>query len=188
LEAERPISSAVDSEEQMQIIKSFGFLTLKPIVVAVNIDERQLGERLNLADIDSCAEAVICISAKIEYELSQLDENSREEFLKDLGIKDSAVSKFVNSCYSALGLISFLTVGPNELRAWPIKKGTTALEAAGKIHTDIQRGFIKAETFNFSDIRELGSEKQIRQAGRMRLEGKNYIVGDGDIINFKFNV
>ena len=108
--------------------------------------------------------------------------------MDDLGISESAKSKFVNSCYSALGLISFLTVVSGELRAWPIKKGTVALDAAGKVHTDIKRGFIRAETMAVADLKELGSEKAVKAAGKSRLEGKEYIVQDGDIINFRFNV
>ena len=94
----------------------------------------------------------------------------------------------MNSCYSALGLISFLTVGPDEVRAWPLQKGTIALEAAGKIHSDIKRGFIRAETFSYKDIKEIGSEKELKAAGKIRLEGKEYVVQDGDVLNFRFNV
>lgn len=108
--------------------------------------------------------------------------------MADLGIAESAASKFVQSCYSALGLISFLTIGSDELRAWPIMKGTVALDAAGKVHTDIKRGFIRAETFSYDALRELGNEKALKAAGKIRLEGKEYVVQDGDIINFRFNV
>ena len=108
--------------------------------------------------------------------------------MEDLGIHESAASKFINSCYSALGLISFLTIGSDELRAWPIRKGTIAVEAAGKVHSDIQRGFIRAETFAYDDLKEYGDEKALKAAGKIRLEGKDYVVKDGDIINFRFNV
>jgi ribosome-binding ATPase YchF (GTP1/OBG family) len=124
----------------------------------------------------------------LEYELSQLDAESRAEFMADLGISEPAANRFIRSCYSALGLISFLTVASNELRAWPIKKGTVAADAAGKIHTDLKRGFIRAETFSFEHLKEFGSEKALKAAGKIRLEGKDYIVQDGDIINFRFNV
>ena len=107
--------------------------------------------------------------------------------MADLGITESAANKFVKSCYSALGLISFLTVVSGELRAWPIHKGTSALDAAGKVHTDIKRGFIRAETFGFDDLKELGSEKALKAAGKIRLEGKEYIVQDGDLIKFRFS-
>jgi ribosome-binding ATPase YchF (GTP1/OBG family) len=107
--------------------------------------------------------------------------------MEDFNLSESAASKFVHCCYSALNLISFLTLG-NELRAWPIKKGTIAVDAAGKVHTDIKRGFIRAETFHFDEIKEYGSEKALKAAGKIRLEGKDYLVQDGDVINFRFNV
>ena len=108
--------------------------------------------------------------------------------MADLGMTEPAAAKFVRACYSALGLISFLTVGADEVRAWPIKQGTIALDAAGKVHSDIRRGFIKAETFGYNDIKEFSSEKALKAAGKIRLEGKEYVVRDGDIIDFKFNV
>ena len=170
------------------MIKSLGFLTLKPIAVAVNIGEDQLGKKFDFSDVIDSTVPVITICAKLEYELAQLDADSRDEFMADMGITESATSKFVNSCYSALGLISFLTVVSGELRAWPIKQGTVALDAASKVHTDIKRGFIRAETFSFDDFKELGDEKALKAAGKIRLEGKEYVVQDGDVIRFRFNV
>ncbi len=188
IESEKPISSAVETEAELEMIKSLGFLTLKPMAVAVNSGEEQLEQRFDFAEVLNDDVPVITICAKLEYELAQLDADSRDEFMADLGITESAVSKFVNGCYSALGLISFLTVVSDELRAWPIKQGTTALDAAGKVHTDIKRGFIRAETFGFDDLKELGDEKAVKAVGKIRLEGKEYVVRDGDIINFRFNV
>jgi GTP-binding protein YchF len=188
IESEKPISSVIETEAEHEIIKSLGFLTLKPVVVAVNVGEDQLGKKFDFADVVDSSVPVITICAKLEYELAQLDAASRREFMADLGIAESAAGKFANSCYSAMGLISFLTVVSDELRAWPIKQGTVALDAAGKVHTDIKRGFIRAETFGFDELKELGSEKALKAAGRIRLEGKDYIVRDGDIINFRFNV
>ena len=188
IESEKPISSVIETQDELEMIKSLGFLTLRPIVVAINIGEDQLDKKFDFANQLGDSAAVITICAKLEHELSQLDAESRAEFMADLGITESAASKFVQSCYSALGLISFLTVVSDELRAWPIKDGTTALDAAGKVHTDIKRGFIRAETFSFTELRELGSEKALKAAGKIRLEGKEYIVQDGDIINFRFNV
>lgn len=188
IEAEKPISSAVETEAEREMIKSLGFLTLKQIVVAVNVGEDQLNTNLDFADATAAAAAVTTICAKLEYELSQLDAGSRAEFMAELGIAQSAASKFVNACYSAFGLISFLTVVSGELRAWPVKRGIVALDAAGKVHTDIKRGFIKAETMAFDDLERLGSEKAVKAAGKTRLEGKDYVVQDGDIINFRFNV
>ncbi len=188
IEAEKPISSAIENEAEHAIIKSLGFLTLRPVVVAVNVGEDQLDEKFDLSDRLENGTPVITICAKLEQELSQLDDESRAEFMADMGITESAASKFVASCYSALGLISFLTIGSDELRAWPIKKGTVALDAAGKVHSDIKRGFIRAETFSFDELKEYGDEKALKAAGKIRLEGKDYVVQDGDIINFRFNV
>jgi hypothetical protein len=186
IEAEKPISSAIQTEAEREMIKSLGFLTLKPMVVAVNVGEDQLDEKFDFAGKDTTEGITIC--AKLEYELTQLDAKSRKEFMADLGITESAVGKFVKSCYNAMGLISFLTVVSDELRAWPIKQGSTALDAAGKVHSDIKRGFIRAETFAFDELKQHGNEKALKAAGKIRLEGKDYIVQDGDIINFRFNV
>ncbi len=188
IESEKPISSVIENDAELEMVKSLGFLTLKPMVAAVNVGEDHINETFSFPNIIPEHTGVITISAGIERELAQLDPESRREFAKDLGITESAVSKFVNSCYSALGLISFLTVVSGELRAWPIRQGTTALDAAGKVHTDIKRGFIKAETIAFDNLKELGSEKAVKAAGKIRLEGKDYVVGDGDVINFRFNV
>jgi GTP-binding protein YchF len=188
IEAEEPISSAIESKAEEEMIKSLGFLTLKPMVVTVNVGEDELGAEFDFSGELGESAPVVGICAKLEYELGQLDAESRAEFMADLGISESAKSKFVNSCYSALGLISFLTVVSGELRAWPIRDGTMALDAAGKVHTDIKRGFIRAETMAFGDLKKLGSEKAVKAAGKSRLEGKEYIVQDGDIINFRFNV
>jgi GTP-binding protein YchF len=197
IESEKPISSAIETEDEREMIKSLGFLTLKPIAVAVNIGEDQLGKKFDFGDVVDDSVPVVTICAKLEYELSQLDADSRGEFMADMGITESATSKFVNGCYSALGLISFLTVVSGELfltvvsgelRAWPIKQGTVALDAAEKVHTDIKRGFIRAETFSFDDFKEFGDEKALKAAGKIRLEGKEYVVQDGDVIRFRFNV
>ena len=169
------------------MIKSLGFLTLKPMVVAVNVGEGHLQDKVDLGQ-DNADVPVVQVCAKLGYELSQLDQDSRADCMAEMSISESTVSKFVRSCYKALGLISFLTAAPNEARAWPVKKGTTAIEAAGKIHTDLQRGFIRAETMSLDDLKELGSEKAVKAAGKARLEGKDYVVQDGDVILFRFNV
>ena len=188
IESEKPISSAIENEAELDMIKSFGFLTLKPIAVAVNVGENNIDEKFDFSDRLDSSVPITTICAKLEYELAQLDAQSRAEFMDDLGITKSAAGKFCNSCYTALGLISFLTVASNEVRAWPIKKDTIAVEAAGKVHTDIKRGFIRAETFSFDEFKEYGSEKALKAAGKIRLEGKEYVVQDGDIIVFRFNV
>ena len=188
IESEKPISSAIESDAEHEMIKSLGFLTLKPMTVAVNVGEDQLEKEFDFSGEIESSVPVISICAKLEHELAQLDDESRAEFMADLGITESAASKFVQSCYSALGLISFLTIASDELRAWPIKQGTIAHDAAGKVHTDMKRGFIRAETFAFDDLKEVGSEKALKAAGKIRLEGKEYIVKDGDVIDFRFNV
>ena len=187
LESEKPISELIKNDTELDLIKSLGFLTLKPMMVVVNVGEDQIGETI---DLGTAAEdlQVVSMSAEIEAEIAQLDEESRGEFMEDMGLTEPASNKFVESCYATLGLISFLTVGKDEVRAWPIRKGTTALDAAGKIHSDIKRGFIRAETMSYEDLKELGDEKQVKAAGKSRLEGKAYEVQDGDIINFRFNV
>jgi GTP-binding protein YchF len=187
IEAEKPISGAIKTKEELHIIKSLGFLTLKPMVVAVNVAEGQLEKKFDFANLEKDV-PVINVCAKLDFELSQLDAQSRKDFMTELGITEPAAAKFVKACYAALGLISFLTIGSDEVRAWLIKQGTVALDAAGKVHSDIKRGFIKAEIFSYEDIKELGSEKALKAAGKIRLEGKEYIVRDGDIIDFKFNV
>jgi ribosome-binding ATPase len=188
LEEEKPAALAIESEQEVELIRSLGLLTLKPIMVVVNIGENSLQEKFDFSGVVDQSVPVVTLCAKLEQELAQLDEASKAEFMKDLGIVESAASKFVNSCYSAMGLISFLTVGEDEVRAWPIRLGISALDAAGKVHSDIKRGFIRAETIAYKDMRELGDEKAVKAAGKMRLEGKTYIVQDGDIINYRFNV
>ena len=187
LENEKPISDIISDEHELELVKSLGFLTQKPFMVVVNVGEDKIGEEFDLGDAAAGLE-VVTLSAAVESEIAQLDEESKKEFMEDMGIDVPAASKFVRSCYSTLGLISFLTVGKDECRAWPIRKGTSALDAAGKIHSDIKRGFIRAETMSYADLKELGGEKEVKAAGKARLEGKAYIVEDGDIMNFRFNV
>ncbi len=186
IESEKSIRSVIESEEELELIRSLGFLTLKPMIIVVNLGEEQLAGELNL-DVNGTV-PVVAVCARLERELSQLDAQSRAEFMADLGLAQRAIDKFVGSCYSALGLISFLTIGSDEVRAWPIKRDTIALEAAGKVHTDMKRGFIRAQTMAFAELKEYGSEKELKAAGKVRLEGKEYVVQDGDVIKFRFNV
>jgi len=190
IEAEKPISSVIQNTEgpEMEIVRTLNFLTLKPMMVVVNVGEDQLDKTVTLGAAAAEHTEVVSLCAELESELAKLDTESRVEFMKDMGLTEPAAWKFVQSCYRALGLISFLTAGKDECRAWPIAKGTTALDAAGKIHSDIKRGFIRAETMAYADLKTLGDEKAVKAAGKMRLEGKTYIVQDGDIINFRFNV
>lgn len=186
IENEKPISSVIENDLQMDLVRPLNFLTLKPILIVINAGEDRLNEPIPLKNVEGMQ--VIQLSAAIESELAQLDPESRAEFMKDMGLQEPASKKFIQSCYSSLGLISFLTAGKDEVRAWPIEKGTSALDAAGKIHSDIKRGFIRAETMAYADLQELKDEKIVKAAGKMRLEGKTYIVQDGDIISFRFNI
>jgi len=188
IESEKPISSVIENDLQLDLIRSLNFLTLKPMMIVVNVGEDQLTERIDLGGGIDIQTEVVQLCASLESELAQLDTDSRVEFMADMGLTEPASKKFVQCCYSTLGYISFLTAGSDEVRAWPIQKGLTAVEAAGKIHSDIQRGFIRAETMAYDDLKELGDEKAVKAAGKARLEGKSYVVQDGDIINFRFNV
>jgi ribosome-binding ATPase YchF (GTP1/OBG family) len=130
----------------------------------------------------------LALAAKVEMEIAQLDENDRPAFLKDIGIKESARDRFIRASYQLLDLISFFTTGEDEVRAWTISQGTSARKAAGKIHSDIERGFIRAEVIGYQDFVFLGSEAKCKEAGKLRLEGKDYVVQDGDIIHFRFAI
>ncbi|MEN6387153.1 MAG: DUF933 domain-containing protein [Phycisphaerales bacterium] len=188
IENEKPLKTAIQSAEEIELVKPLGFLTLKPMVIVFNTAENEPSKQFDTKGAIDASIPVISVCASIEYEISQLDEDSKKDFMKDLGLTESAASKLVKSCYSALGLINFFTVGPDETRAWPILAGTTALDAAGKIHSDIKRGFIRAETISYADLKQYGDEKAVKAAGKFRLEGKTYVVQDGDIMNFRFNV
>jgi len=187
LESEKPALEAELSEQEEKAIRSFQFLTLKPHFSLLNISETEISSDRSAgmaARIPGC----MPMCANIEMDIRNLDEEDREVFLLDLGIKELSLNAFIRKAYETLGLISFFTVGKDEVRAWTIKNGTSAVDAAGKIHSDLQRGFIRAETFSYNDIKELGSEKEVKNTGRFRLEGKDYIVKDGDIISIKFSV
>lgn len=185
LEEEQPISSAVQSEAEDKLIRSFAFLSQKPMLVVLNVSEDDAGEPgpEELAGLQ-CVQ----LSARIEEEIAQLDEAERQEFMSDLGLETSARDRLIRACYRSLQLISFLTVGEDECRAWTVPAGTTAVEAAEEIHSDIARGFIRAETVSYEDLRRAGEMKTARSQGTIRLEGKAYQVQDGDVINFRFNV
>ncbi len=171
------------SEDDEKIIRGFGFLTLKPSIVVLNLEEGS-----NMEFTSPYGEEVIKIYGKTEEEIAQLDEEDREEFLKDAGIDEPAIDKMIRSVFSSLGLILFFTVGKDEVRGWPIKRGTIAVNAAGEIHSDIQRGFIKAQVIHYDTFMKYKNMKDARDNGELRLEGKEYVVKDGDIIEFRFNV
>jgi GTP-binding protein YchF len=196
LEKEIPARNIDLSSEEIKIIKSLGLLTFKPVIYLANLSENNIGkdisETQSLLDLKQFSEKdnseMITVSAKIENELSQLNAEDREMFMSELGINQSGLEQLIRISYRLLGLISFLTAGTDEVRAWTIKKGTNAPAAAGKVHSDIERGFIRAETIPYDAFIEAGSFVKAKEKGLMRSEGKAYIVNDGDIIDFRFNV
>ena len=185
LEAEKPMAQAVSGPAEEKLLRSFQFLSLKPTLVVVNCAENALAAP---APASAGGRSVIRLSARIEQELAQLDPAEREAFLADLGIASPARDRLVRACYQQLNLVSFLTAGEDECRAWTIPSGTTAVVAAEEIHSDIARGFIRAETVAFADLQAAGDMKAAKAHGKIRLEGKAYPVADGDVINFRFNV
>ncbi len=195
LEEGRPARSVELTKEEQAIAKSFFLISTKPTIYAANVDEETLMDSTNNAHVNAVCEhaaaenaEVVLICAKLEAELVALEEAERAEFLADLGVTSSGVDKLIKSAYKMLGLMSFLTAGEKEVRAWTIPIGTKAPQAAGEIHTDIERGFIRAEIISFEDLVNSGSRKAAAEKGLARLEGKEYIMQNGDVVDFRFNV
>lgn len=186
LESEQPVTTAIESEEEHKALSSYAFLTELPLAVVINVSEDQAAAP-PLFTYEH-AKATIALCAETEEQIAQLEPADRKAFLDDLGVKEPARDRLIHVCYDAVGLISFLTCGEDEVRAWSVRKGSDAVEAAGKIHTDLARGFIRAETVAFADLEAAGDMKNAKAAGKVRLEGKHYIVQDGDILNIKYNV
>ncbi len=181
------------NKEEKAFIKNYSFLTMKPMLYVANVSEDEIASGNSYVEkVKECAKKdqakVIMISAKIEEELSALDEEDRKMFLDDLGVKESGLDKLVKEAYDLLGLATFFTAGEKECRAWTYKKGMKAPECAGVIHTDFERGFIKAETYSYEDLMRYGTPLKVKEAGHVRMEGKEYVVEDGDIMLFRFNV
>lgn len=195
LEEGRPARAVELSKEEQLILKQFFLLTSKPTIYASNVDEETLlspDENPHVKTVKEQAAQenaeVVVICAKLEAELVALEEAERKEFLADLGVTSSGVDKLIKSAYKMLGLMSYLTAGEKEVRAWTIPMGTKAPQAASVIHSDIERGFIRAEIVSYDDLISAGSEKEAKEKGLTRLEGKDYIMQEGDIVNFRFNV
>jgi len=191
LESEQALGSLPLSPDEENLISGFGFLSRKPLLALFNTADEKAGQPLPPAYGEELKRRTIqglALAGKVEMEIAQLNEADREVFLKEIGIEEPARARFIRASYRLLDLISFLTTGKDEVRAWTIKRGTTAKKAAGKIHSDIERGFIRAEVVPYQDFMGLGSEAKCREAGKLRLEGKDYLVQDGDIIHFRFNV
>tara|TARA_A200000113_G_scaffold109693_1_gene98464 strand:+ start:352 stop:1449 length:1098 start_codon:yes stop_codon:yes gene_type:complete len=188
-----PLRLAILSDEEMARIKTFNLLTSKPVLYACNVNEDDASDGNNFtknifdkAKTEKC-DAII-ISGSIESEIAMLEETEKKEFLKDLKLKESGLNRLIRTGFSLLDLITFFTVGPKETRAWTIKNNSSAPEAAGIIHTDFQKGFIRAETISYDDYINFKSEQAAKDAGRMRVEGSDYIVKDGDVFHFRFNI
>jgi GTP-binding protein YchF len=193
LENERPLRELAIDAAEARFIANYQFLTAKPILIVVNISEDQLPQAVAMeAEINKqyggakCR--VITLCGKLEMELAQLEESAAQEFRTEYGLNESGLERTIKMSYELSDLITFFTVASNEVRAWSIKKGTTALKAAGKIHTDMEKGFIRAEGISFDDLVQSGSIAEARKKGLLRLEGKDYVVRDGDVITFLFNV
>ena len=193
LESNIPVRKLGLDEEEKKLISSFNLITLKPIIYALNVEDNDINTGNNYTKLvedyakkEGSETAIIC--AKLESELSELDEEEKKLFLDDLGIKESGVERLINKTYDLLGLATFFTVGKDEVRAWTFKKGSKAPECAGIIHSDFEKGFIKAEVMSYSDLVSAGSELKVRELGKARIEGKEYIMQDGDICHFRFNV
>lgn len=195
LENEKPARYLDYDDNELKILKNFNLITAKPVLYAANVTEDYISDPdsnkyveivKNYAAKDGSEVIVVC--GKIEEEISTLDETEKKEFLQALGLEESGLDKLIRASYNLLGLISFFTTGPMESKAWTIRKGTKAPQAAGKIHSDIERGFIRAEVTAYNDVLECGSMGAAKEKGLMRLEGKDYVMQDGDVVLFRFNV
>jgi GTP-binding protein YchF len=196
LEAETPLRDVVPQLEldDAKNLRGFGLLTAKPLLILLNLSESQLGDRGDAFVTEARSRfarngvAIDALAGQIEAEIAQLDEADAAAFLADLGIAESSRDRVIRLSFELLGLIPFFTVGPDECRAWTIRRGETAVEAAGAIHSDIQRGFIRAEVVSYDDLISAGSMAETKKHGTFRREGRTYVVQDGDVINFLFNV
>lgn len=196
LEAETPIREILPALEfeDVKSLRGFGFLTAKPLLILLNLGEEQLGvigvqlTQAAQARFERPGVSVDALAGKIEMEIGRLDEPDAQEFMADLGIAESSLGRVIRRSFELLGLMPFFTVGPDECRAWTIRHGASAVEAAGEIHSDIQRGFIRAEVVSYDDLISAGGMAEVKKQGNFRREGKEYTVRDGDVINFLFNV
>ena len=190
----RPLRQVEYTDDERKLLKSYSFLTLKPIIYLANIKEDELGNEDNnyVKQVKKYAEKenakVVSLCAKVEEELSELSPEDKKEMLEGLGLDGSGLDKLITATYDILGLATYFTVGKDEVRAWTFKQGMNAKQCAGIIHTDFEKGFIRAEVISYDDLIECGSELKVKEAGKARLEGKEYLMQDGDICHFRFNV
>lgn len=194
LENEKPARSIELTEDEKMIVRDLHLLTMKPILYVANVSEEEVNSENNpyvekvieYAKLEGSE--VITISAKVESEIAELDGEDKQLFLEELGLEESGLNRLIRAAYKLLGLITYFTAGVQEVRAWTIKRGTKAPQAAGVIHTDFERGFIRAEVTSYDDLVKEGSMNQAKEKGLLRLEGKDYVVQDGDVMHFRFNV
>jgi hypothetical protein len=193
LDGEIPLREVELSAEEMKLVRGYGFLSQKPLLLILNTGEEQIKMKdeleAELSEFQRRKKIHVCsVCGKLEMELSQLEEEDKKAFLDDLGIKEPAVNRVIKSSYKLLDLISFFTANENEVKAWTIPSGTKAIKAAGTVHSDMERGFIKAEVIGFDQLQEFGSIHKAKEKGVVKLEGKDYVVQDGDVIFFRFHV
>jgi GTP-binding protein YchF len=191
LEAERPLRQLELSEEELRATSGYRFLSRTPLLLVLNVAEDRVAEAPP-AELAAAARTrglgLIVLSAQVEMEIAQLPADEQAEFCESIGLQEPARNRFIRAAFELLDLISMMTVGEDECRAWPIRRGSLAPKAAGKIHSDIERGFIRVEVTHWKDLVELGSEAKCREAGKLAIQGKDYVVRDGDICHFRFNV
>jgi len=191
LEAEQPVRALELSDAEEKLISGYAFLTAKPLLLVLNVPEDDVSVAAPEALAEAAAErglGLVVLSAQVEMDIAQMPADDQREFLESLGLDEPASHRFIRSAYALLDLISMLTAGEDECRAWPVRRNLRAPQAAGKIHSDIERGFIRAEVTWWEDLVELGSEAKCREAGKLRVEGKDYVIQDGDVVHFRFNV
>jgi GTP-binding protein YchF len=191
LESERAVRSLELSEEEAKSLSGYALLTAKPLLLVLNVAEGDVAVPAPEALARAAAErglGLVVLSARVEMDIAQLDASEQGEFLASIGLAEPAVHRFIRAAFALIDLISMLTAGPDECRAWPVPRGTLAPRAAGKIHSDIERGFIRAEVIRCEDLLSHGSEAKCKDAGALRIEGKEYVIQDGDVVHFRFNV
>jgi GTP-binding protein YchF len=191
LESEKPVRSLALDDADVKLMSGYRFLSQKPLLLVLNVPEGQVAAPAPAAIEQAARErglGLVVLAAQIEMDIAQMSAEEQPTFLESLGISEPAKNRFVRAAYQLLDLVSMLTAGPDECRAWPVPRNSKAPRAAGKIHSDIERGFIRAEVMLWQDLVELGSEAKCREAGKLRVEGKEYVIQDGDVVNFRFNV
>lgn len=191
LEAEKPVRSLEFDDNQQKVLSGYRFLSQMPLLLVLNVAEDQAAEPAPDDVVKAAADrglGLTVLSAQIEMDIAQMSAEEQPEFLESLGLSEPAKNRFIQAAYQLIDLISMLTAGPDECRAWPVPRNSKAPRAAGKIHSDIERGFIRAEVIYWEDLIAHGSEAKCREAGKLRVEGKEYVIQDGDVVNFRFNV